>query len=82
MSQELVTLTNTEKQEKGESLAAKIGELYTIRAEKKSAMNEFKSQIDELEKEISEMSITLRTGRELRSRTFFDNSSLNADEEE
>lgn len=72
MSTEWVKLSQTEINEKGSELADAIGELYRIRAEKKEAMNNFKSEIDFQERKISDLSQTVRLGRELRSTTFFD----------
>lgn len=73
MAHELIDLTGTELKEKGAELANAVSGLYAIRAEKKSAMNDFKSKIDDQEKLIGELSMTIQTGREMRSRTFFDN---------
>ena len=71
MARELVKLTNTELTEKGSELANAVGELYTIRAEKTSAMNEFKTKIDDQELKIAALTMIIRTGEEIRERTFF-----------
>ncbi len=72
MAMDLVTLSNAELQRKGEDLANAVGELYKISAEKKEVINDFKSRIARAEKTIGELSLAVRTGKELRSRTFFD----------
>ena len=72
MAQKLIELSQTEIGEKGQELALKVQELYKLRADKKDAMNNFKSLIDRTEKEISELTLIVNTGRELRQETFFD----------
>lgn len=73
MANRIVELSQTEIGERGQSLAQAVQELYKLRAEKKDAMNDFKSQIDRKEKEISELTFTVNTGKEIQTETFFDN---------
>lgn len=72
MAHEQVELTHPELREKGMELANAISKLYSIKGEKKEAMNEFKQLIDKQENLISTLSLTVQTGKEVRSRTFFD----------
>lgn len=81
MSRDLVTLTNTEKQERGAQLVEKLSELYKIRADKKVANKQFASKIEKIESEISELTLTIRTGKEIKENTFFDNQPDEDDDE-
>ena len=73
MAMELVELTTSEIQEKGQELAQAVSELYRLRSEKKEVMSDFKNKIDRKEKEISELTLTVNSGKELRVITFFSN---------
>ncbi len=77
MATQWKTLNVKEISERAKLLSEKIEELDRLDKTRKESAQEFKKQIDALNREIRELGSTVRTGEEMQTTTLFDGESTN-----